>query len=324
MKQCLFDWKNFYNFRGAHKYFPASLCFPQYFLMCIISMPSKIPIMPKFFKINYEDLCQLYVDILPIILKILYPEYNIKCNSEKLRTWLRNWGNIVINYTNNNEKDKDDNNKDIDNNRDNNKDRDNDNNDTDNKNDDDDDDDDDDIKLVKELCLENFLMDKASIQNYRSALLRNTFAYFNCNDLNKVTEILYDNKCCSNKLPIMSTPPPPSYHYLLDRTKITNCRDIPRMGPVYWGPFYWNILHYIGENYYKNYNEVKFLRLYTCLLPFIIPCNNCSINYTKHDEKIKTILNNYGNDIEKLYSNIHNVVNDDLLWRNQQIKVIRT
>ena len=75
--QCLFDWKLFYNHSG-HLYFPAKLCFPNYFAFSVYSILQQIS------TLNKNILNEYVLHVLPTIIKNIFNNDDISLNYKKL------------------------------------------------------------------------------------------------------------------------------------------------------------------------------------------------------------------------------------------------
>ena len=81
--QCLFDFKAFFK-KKTHLLFPGTICFPQYFALAISGVFVNYYISFKKKDDNWMNLCVGYFNVLPMIVKQLYPDRVIKVNKEKL------------------------------------------------------------------------------------------------------------------------------------------------------------------------------------------------------------------------------------------------
>lgn len=84
------------------------------------------------------------------------------------------------------------------------------------------------------------------------------------------------------------------------------------MNPNIWGPGAWLFLHSITLNFPKNPSHEQKRRYsdFFNLLMFVLPCNNCRVNYKKHlsDFPIRFNLNSR-DDLVRWLITIHNETN---------------
>lgn len=158
--------------------------------------------------------------------------------------------------------------------------------------------------------LESFIKDNDGKQNYQNQLLEESLNFYDKKTLNEIISYLCDNHCCSKEE--IKDFPPPSKHYVTLKTN-NSLKKIfinNTFGPNIWGPYYWKIFHALAEGGFcgndKNIKEIlKVLENYIHILPVIIPCELCRINYYTHikPSKLPTIKNK--KEATLLYSTVH-------------------
>lgn len=161
---------------------------------------------------------------------------------------------------------------------------------------------------IEVLLLETYLKDKDSIMKYRNNLLDTSLKYYGMKTLKDFILYLKDKDCCE-EIADVSTPPPSSLQYI-HLHEINNCTNLPRfiVGPNKWGPIYWNIAHTLVENVIDDNEIIHQMNCFIHILPIILPCPSCSMNYYKHviPSTIPACKNK--DQLKKLFETIHDKV----------------
>ena len=293
MNHTLFHCIKFLN-QTSHLKFPPTLCFPQFFYMCIISM-RQIYYVNSFHNTvvninDYRNILKQFCDHLQSIINILFsPDSNIIVSrniEEKIYSkTISSIQKLLSSSPEKNEKDEEE------------------------------DEDDDDSEIY---YLETFLYDDKSRNNYQKALLHKSFETYGIKSC-KVEDLmcyLKNSGCCKQQqqrlkeddeeeVATCSLLLPHSRHYVIKDSNsiLTNTKVY---GPNIWGPFYWSIFHGLAEN--GKTRDLDCLNDFIRILPVIIPCEICKRNYYTYvkPSKIPEIKTVY--ECQKEYGRIHDTV----------------
>lgn len=192
------------------------------------------------------------------------------------------------------------------------------------------------LNLDDILLLEYYLLDVESIEKYRKYLLEETLISNNKKTLEEYISYLKEINCVTNTptKSIDTIHSVPSHHYLIFLNTETNHKNncisfTKHINPIYWGPFYWNVFHTLAKESkmresWKNDKIEEYLLMFVWVLPFIIPCFACTINYLKDRSQIQEYINDYikHKDIELLYHNIHQMVMFKLNFISQESRPV--
>lgn len=273
--QCLFDFKAFYKKKG-HKYFPGTICFPQYFAYAINSIFQNL-----YAAFNDEDndndnideinLCYQYFNILPVIIDQLYGP-TIKIDKEKLikmsnlikekkgpnnnnylllETYLRDDDESVINYRKALLKS---------------------------------------VLSYHECETANELIDHLSSVKCCYTKEKDIPEYPS-SEYYLLMSVTRKNNVNVNELFMNINQP----------TK-------------FWGPFYWNVFHSIAEKEINLQPENKSKLIdFICVLPYTLPCSMCTFNYIDKMTYFLQLIDKYEKShkkcIKTLYEKIHDKIN---------------
>ena len=228
--QYLLNWRLFL-LGEERKQFPATLCFPQFFYMSIISIITHYGIPQKDQRHPHiYNIIDKYYNDLESIVNIIFPgnEMITLIKPKEMKELLSKYETTVPQI----------------------------------------------------FYLESFIKNEEDKQKYQNYLLSESLKFYKKTDLNEIISYLCQENCCS--LEEIKEYPPPSQHYV---TFNTNCsiKQLFRnntFGPNIWGPYYWVIFHALAE---KCPDEmVSVLDNYVRILPTIIPCEFCRMNYYIH------------------------------------------
>ena len=158
------------------------------------------------------------------------------------------------------------------------------------------------------FCLEWYLKDERSQLNYQWILNETNMKFHGVENEQKLIERLFDEGNCHTRESV-SIMPPHSVHYI-NQTKISNCSELPieLRGPPSWGPIYWNIFHTLPQNASSSTLVLLLLHSVICVLPLIIPCQECSLHYLANVrpssiEPVHTV-----GEYETVYNKIHDII----------------
>ena len=241
-RQYLIDWKTFYNTK-THSLYPSALCFPQFFKFSILSLSSKYLSNNP----NYHTYAKSFFTMLPWMVNEIFSTSLSLLSPELCEEKLRNIKlSPIENY----------------------------------------------FLDISEcpLILEHYLADEESIYEYRKSLLDITLTYSKQKNISDYIQYLIKTECClkdcnSNNMLM----PPSSDCYVLIPDSNINAKISYAI--EMWGPIYWNIFHKVGEieeglNEHKDksyFNNIEIIQnSFIHLLPAIIPCQMCSVNYHRH------------------------------------------
>ena len=249
--QYLVNWRLFFN--EECKNFPAEICFPQYFYLCIISI-----IQHYFYKndVILRVVEKFYHDLQCIVDSIFPNKKIILKNPKEIADMIKDFKNSEVCY------------------------------------------------------LETFIRDEDGKSNYREGLLQKSLEYYEKENLRDVIAYLCANDCCTveekDENILSQTQFPHSKHYVTLGTNCTLKKYFVNnnFGPNIWGPFYWIIFHRLA-NVCRNKDV---LNNYLKILPAVIPCEFCRMNYYKY-VRPSTLPEITSLDAAVVaYSNVHNLV----------------
>lgn len=126
--------------------------------------------------------------------------------------------------------------------------------------------------------LETFMSDEADKINYQDALLKQSLNYYEKANVHDIIWYISEKNCC-NKSVSLDLSLPPSKHYVTINTNNNFKEELGPFGPHVWGPFYWKIFHAIAEGCTSNDRVLEVVDNYPQILPAIIPCDFCRVNF---------------------------------------------
>lgn len=163
---------------------------------------------------------------------------------------------------------------------------------------------------VELMTLEHYIPDVNGILEYRQLLNSINLTTNNVDNICDLIKYLTMEDYCPMVEECTWDNPPDSLHYT--RFTTASYSKLRPQGPAEWGPYYWKIFHTIPNNpphaISDNDEYTYMLDCFPSVLPIIVPCPSCQINYLHHIQPstIPTPLTDYTQFYERIHSLVSN------------------